>query len=247
MLINPTTKRHVNDYLQTPFHALLIVGPKNSGKNDLVDTLVKGLVGSDLSTYPYKIVIDGENDGIEQVRMVKKEFSYKFVSKDSKHKRIVVINSIESIGRESHNAMLKLLEEPPEKTYIIATTTAIADLPSTILSRMKQLNTLPVTQETAISLKSNNTDSTDLAKKFISSKKYERLTMVNDLAKLEKQQQKEVMVMLFEIIYFKLSNSENTVEMRKLIKKIQTVETNIKSLSSNVNPKLIWLDLSLNL
>lgn len=246
-MINPTTNKHLNDYLQTPFHALLIVGPKNSGKNDLVDMLVKGLVGTDLSTYPYKIVIDGENDGIEQIRMVKKEFSYKFVSKDSQHKRIVVITSIESISRESHNAMLKLLEEPPEKTYIIATTTTTADLPGTILSRMKQLSVLPVSQETAIGIGSKNTDSIELAKKFISSRKYERLTMVNDLAKLEKQQQREVMVMLFEIIYFKLSNSENAIEAKKLIQKSQTVETNIKSLSSNVNPKLIWLDLSLNI
>lgn len=277
MLINPITKTNIDEYLQAPFHAVLIVGAKDSGKRDLVQRVVKGLVDSDLETYPYKTIVDGQNDGIEQIRAIKKEFSYKFVSKDSKHKRVVVITSIESISRESHNAMLKLLEEPPEKTYIIATATGTSDLPETILSRMKQIRVLPVDEQATatylatnsvssadarklwlksgglagkIKKNSDNTDaneSSELAKKFISSKKYERLIMVNDLTKLERQTQKEIMDTLLEITYFKLSNSDDTVEIKKLIQKNSVVENSINSLSGNVNPKLLWLDLSLNL
>lgn len=277
MLINPITKKNIDKYLQMPFHALIIVGPKNSGKRDVVDNIVKNLVDSDLETYPYKIIIDGQNDGVEQIRMIKKEFSYKFVSKDLNHKRIVVVTSIESISRESHNAMLKLLEEPPEKTYIIATANTISGLPTTILSRMKQLCVLPVDQQTTADYLSSNSidptkapniwrksgglarkikgdmtdektdDCSDLAKRFISSKKYDRLCLVNELTKLDRETQKEIMNIMLEITYFKLSISKDSRESKRLIQKNKIIENNIKHLTSSVNPKLIWLDLSLNL
>ncbi len=277
MLVNPHTKSSVDQYLDAPFHSLLITGPENSGKSDILGHIVKAITGSDLDVYPYKIVVDGQIDGIDQIRDIKKEFSYKFVSKNSEHIRLVVIYSLNTISRESHNALLKILEEPPASTYIIALSDDYSSLPSTISSRMKHIRTLPVDETTAtqyldsndvdideakkIWLKSTglvgkikdqslatNDESAELAKKLLTSKIYDRLIMVNDIIKLEKPAQLATIQSIIDILYFKLSRSlDNSEDSKKLIQSIKLSQKSIQLLNDNVNPKLVWLDLSINL
>ncbi|OGL31165.1 hypothetical protein A3F37_02205 [Candidatus Saccharibacteria bacterium RIFCSPHIGHO2_12_FULL_41_12] len=274
MLINPRTGEAIKEYLQEPFHALLIVGPKNSGKTDILESIVRGLTQTEYTAYPHKLVIDGKTEGIDQVRAIKKEFSYIFVSQNPAHSRIIIVKSLDEISRESHNALLKIIEEPPAATYIIATTSNKAGLPATVLSRMKQIEILPIDELSAtqyltaknieadqarnIWLKStglaskikhyaqqeSHSESVELAKQFLSTKMYSRLVMVNEIVKLEKTDQQTVINAIFDILYFKLSK---TPESHKIIQKIQLAEKCQKMLRESVNPKLLWLDLSLNL
>ncbi len=277
MLVNPHTKKSVDEYLDTPFHSLLITGPEYSGKSDILSHIVETITGSNIDAYPYKIVIDGQNDGIDQIRDIKKEFSYKFVSKNSEHIRLVVIYSLNAISRESHNALLKILEEPPEATYIIALSEDYSSLPTTIKSRMKHIRTLPIDEATAIEyldtdgvgsdeakkiwLKSTglagkiidqshttNDESAELAKKILTSKIYDRLILINDIVKLDKPVQLATIQSIIDILYFKLSRSlDNSEDSKKLMHSIKRSQKSVQLLNENINPKLIWLDLSINL
>ena len=53
--------------------------------------------------------------------------------------RVVIINDADKMNNAAQNALLKILEEPPEKTVLILITTAIARLLPTIRSRCRLL------------------------------------------------------------------------------------------------------------
>ncbi len=58
--------------------------------------------------------------------------------------RIVVIDDCDTMNRNSQNALLKILEEPPEKTLLILITHRLGALLPTILSRAAVLNFQPL-------------------------------------------------------------------------------------------------------
>jgi len=58
--------------------------------------------------------------------------------------RTVVISDAHCMNPEAGNALLKMLEEPPDRTILILTATATADLLPTIVSRCRHLRFHPV-------------------------------------------------------------------------------------------------------
>lgn len=62
-------------------------------------------------------------------------------------RRVVVIAEAHRLNPEAGNALLKLLEEPPDKTLLILTTRQISDLLPTIASRGQQIRFLPLRAE----------------------------------------------------------------------------------------------------
>jgi len=59
-------------------------------------------------------------------------------------KRVAVITQVEKMNVEAANAFLKILEEPPENTHLILTTSHIKSLLPTIISRCQQVNFSPL-------------------------------------------------------------------------------------------------------
>ncbi|MEW5733681.1 MAG: DNA polymerase III subunit delta' [Thermodesulfobacteriota bacterium] len=57
--------------------------------------------------------------------------------------RVVIVRDAESLNREAANALLKVLEEPPERTVFILTASRPADLLPTIVSRCRELRFHP--------------------------------------------------------------------------------------------------------
>ena len=55
-------------------------------------------------------------------------------------KKLFVISDMQDANFQSQNKLLKILEEPPENTYLLLGTTSIYPLLSTILSRVKRLD-----------------------------------------------------------------------------------------------------------
>ncbi len=53
--------------------------------------------------------------------------------------KVALIECVEKLNRASFNALLKTLEEPPERTVLILTTHQAGQLPATILSRCRQI------------------------------------------------------------------------------------------------------------
>ncbi len=100
------------------------------------------------------------NISIESIRNLKSFFEL------SSHKidgnKVILINNAESLTLNAANALLKLLEEPPENSYIILTTQNISSLLPTIVSRCSIVTCPKPTK--------------DEAKKFLNLNGYEHLS-----------------------------------------------------------------------
>ncbi len=64
--------------------------------------------------------------------------------------RMVLILDAEKMTVQAQNGLLKVLEEPPEKTFFILTARGLAGLVSTIISRCRQIRFRPLTENEMI-------------------------------------------------------------------------------------------------
>lgn len=62
-------------------------------------------------------------------------------------RRFVIIQNVHLINTEAGNSLLKILEEPPEKTHFILTTSQIENLLPTIVSRSQQIRFNPISNK----------------------------------------------------------------------------------------------------
>lgn len=81
---------------------------------------------------------------IEQVRSLSHAVSLKPHEADV---RVVMISDAHRMNAEAGNALLKMLEEPPEKTVFILVAPQAADILPTILSRCRQIRFNPIPED----------------------------------------------------------------------------------------------------
>lgn len=140
---------------KSSFQALLLAGPKGSGKTsaarilaravnclDLVDGEVCGKCvncqeiekGNSLDI----IEIDAaSNRGIDDVRALKENA---YLAPVRLQKKVFIIDEVHMLTKEAFNALLKLIEEPPERTLFVLCTTDPQKIPETVLSRLLRIN-----------------------------------------------------------------------------------------------------------
>ena len=84
------------------------------------------------------IEIDGaSNRGIDEIRSLRETVPF---APTSGSFRIYIIDEVHMLTAEAFNALLKTLEEPPAHVKFIFATTAVAKVPSTILSRCQRFD-----------------------------------------------------------------------------------------------------------
>jgi len=82
---------------------------------------------------PDYIEIDGaSNNGVEEIRKLKEKVNYR---PQKNRFRVVVIDEVHMLSNNAWNALLKIIEEPPEHTIFIMATTDFHKIPATIVSR----------------------------------------------------------------------------------------------------------------
>lgn len=75
------------------------------------------------------------NNGIENVRALREEAIF---SPATVKKRVYIIDEVHMLSPQAFNALLKILEEPPEHLMFILATTELQKVPATILSRCQR-------------------------------------------------------------------------------------------------------------
>lgn len=75
------------------------------------------------------------NNGVDNVRALREEAVF---SPSSVKKRVYIIDEVHMLSNAAFNALLKILEEPPEHLMFILATTELQKVPATILSRCQR-------------------------------------------------------------------------------------------------------------
>jgi len=117
----------------------------------LVDNTIRNIYdGTDLSPHPFIKIVSpegGKEIKIDQIRDIIEFFKLK-----SKNGRVVIIEDAEKMNKEAANALLKTLEEPPEKSMIILLTSNKSKILPTILSRTLKVKFSPLKEDEIISI-----------------------------------------------------------------------------------------------
>ena len=103
-------------------------------ENNLKDIFFEKQYEIDTSFFSIKPEEASKSISIEQIRKLKKEFLHTNVLDLNK---IIFLNEINLLNDNSINALLKIIEEVPQKTYFIFCSQNLLKVPDTILSRAR--------------------------------------------------------------------------------------------------------------
>ena len=84
------------------------------------------------------------NNGVDQVRALREEAVY---TPAVLKKRVYIIDEVHMLSTPAFNALLKILEEPPEHLMFILATTELHKVPATILSRCQRFSFKRITPQ----------------------------------------------------------------------------------------------------
>ena len=84
------------------------------------------------------------NNGVDNVRDLRDDAIY---SPSQVKKRVYIIDEVHMLSLSAFNALLKIIEEPPEHLIFILATTELHKVPATILSRCQRFSFRRISQE----------------------------------------------------------------------------------------------------
>jgi len=149
--ITDTLKRQVREGRLS--HAYLFTGTRGTGKTTCAKILARAVNcehpvdGEPCNHCPACLGIENgsvmevveqdaaSNNGVDQIRVLRDEAIY---SPATVRKRVYIVDEVHMLSTAAFNALLKILEEPPEHLMFILATTELHKVPATIKSRCQQ-------------------------------------------------------------------------------------------------------------
>jgi DNA polymerase-3 subunit delta' len=152
MIGNATALTQLRSAVKQPRHAYLFVGPEHLGKATAARKFAAALLCEkadgpcgtcnacallEAGNHPdYIEMAEDSKAGIDEVRALQRDLSLR---PHTGSRRVAVLPDAERLGGPAQNALLKLLEEPPEHAVIILTAVTPARLLPTTVSRCQQV------------------------------------------------------------------------------------------------------------
>ena len=136
-------------------HAYLFTGTRGTGKTTCAKILAKAVncenpvdgdpccrcpscLGIESGGFLDVLELDAaSNNGVDQVRALRDEAIY---TPANVKKRVYIVDEVHMLTPAAFNALLKILEEPPEHLMFILATTELHKVPATILSRCQRFS-----------------------------------------------------------------------------------------------------------
>ncbi len=166
------------------------------------------------------IVPDGNFIKISQIRELCDKISLKPYEA---LKRFVLINDSDKMNRESANALLKILEEPPDRTYFILTMTNPSKSLPTILSRCQKIRFNPVSHDKIVSFLIEKHEINSDGAKLLSKMSDGSISKAVYLNKISSRNKRKWIIN--ELVRLKKSSLNSTLAFaKKLSKEKQTIE-----------------------
>ncbi len=143
-------------------HAYLFTGSRGTGKTSCAKILAKAVNclnpqdgnpcnccdacrAIDAGNCMDVLEIDAaSNNGVDSVRDLRDDAVY---TPSQVKKRVYIIDEVHMLSISAFNALLKIIEEPPEHLLFILATTELHKVPATILSRCQRFSFRRITQE----------------------------------------------------------------------------------------------------
>lgn len=143
-------------------HAYLFTGSRGTGKTSCAKILAKAVNclnpqdGNPCNSCDACKAIDSgacmdvleidaaSNNGVDNVRDLRDDAIY---SPSQVRKRVYIIDEVHMLSISAFNALLKIIEEPPEHLLFILATTELHKVPATILSRCQRFSFRRISQE----------------------------------------------------------------------------------------------------
>ena len=152
-------QKHITDTLKNQVktgrlsHAYLFIGTRGTGKTTCARILARAVnCEHPVDGNPCceceacRGILDGSimdvveldaasNNGVDNVRALREEAVF---SPSAVRKRVYIVDEVHMLSTAAFNALLKILEEPPEHLMFILATTELGKVPATILSRCQR-------------------------------------------------------------------------------------------------------------
>lgn len=154
LLLEETTRQLLESFVRSPSHGLILTGERGVGLYTIASAMGRSVyvTGTILHVLPE----EGKEISIEQVRALYAET--KSLHSDG---LVVIIDDCDRMSVPAQNALLKLLEEPPQHTLFLLTSHNPGTVLTTIRSRLSSIEVRRVTSSASTTFISDHVSDTN--------------------------------------------------------------------------------------